>query len=197
MRTYDEHALLAKLELLDRRAKTVFAVSCAQRLFPLFERYAPAVRAPALSERLAEIVAAGWDLAATPMGEVQRMEAEATSMVPDEDDDGWVRESAYAQNAAAAVAYAMGAWRTDDPQQAVWAATQLYEAADYAFWQANPDADLNDSGAALGSGFVQAALTAMDEDLAIVASSASSALSWVELRRRADTEGRAWAATLP
>ncbi|WP_146069092.1 hypothetical protein [Cryobacterium sp. M23] len=88
MRTYDEHALLAKLELLDRRAKTVFAVSCAQRLFPLFERYAPAVGAPALSERLAEIVAAGWDLAATPMGEVQRMEAEATSMVPDEDDDG-------------------------------------------------------------------------------------------------------------
>ena len=101
MRTYDEHALLAKLELLDRRAKTVFAVSCAQRLFPLFERYAPAVRAPALSERLAEIVAAGWDLAATPMGEVQRMEAEATSMVPDEDDDGWVRESAFAQNVAA------------------------------------------------------------------------------------------------
>jgi hypothetical protein len=51
-------------------------------------------------------------------------------MVPYEDDD-WAVEAGYAQNAIAAIAYAARSWLTDDPQEAVWAARQVYEAADY------------------------------------------------------------------
>ena len=40
-------------------------------------------------------------------------------------------EAGYAQNAIAAIAYAARAWLTDDPQEALWAARQVYEAADY------------------------------------------------------------------
>ena len=55
----------------------------------------------------------------------------AESMVPVEDDN-WIHESAYAQTAAAAVVYAIRIIRTADPHNAVWAARQLIEAADYA-----------------------------------------------------------------
>ncbi|WP_206750890.1 MULTISPECIES: hypothetical protein, partial [unclassified Cryobacterium] len=46
--------------------------------------------------------------------------------------DQWAFEAGYAQNAVAAVAYAARTWLTDEPQEAVWAARQVYEAADYA-----------------------------------------------------------------
>ncbi|TDW31098.1 uncharacterized protein DUF416 [Cryobacterium psychrophilum] len=192
MRTYDERVLMARLEPLDRRKRTAFAASCAQRLSPLFERYAQAAGVPAAADRLASILAAAWDLTSQPAGEVMAMEADATSMVPDEDEDGWVPESAYGQNGAAAVSYALSTWRTDDPQNAVWAALQVYEAADYAFWQANPDADPNEDGTALRSEFVQAALSAIDQDLDAVASGPPS---WDGLRQRAEADGRTWAAT--
>lgn len=125
---------------------------------------------------------------------MQAMEAEATSMVPDEDDDGWVLESAYGQNGAAAVSYALSTWRTDDPQHAVWVALQVYEVADYAFWQANPNADANEDGPVLRSEFVQTALSAIDQALDAVASGPPL---WDDLRQRAEVDGRSWAATYP
>ncbi|WP_146069018.1 DUF416 family protein [Cryobacterium sp. M23] len=197
MRTYDERAVLARLEPLDRRAKTAFAAACAQRLFPLFERYARVVNHPAQSQRLALILAGAWDLASGQADDMQQMEAEASTMVPDEDDDGWVLESGYAQNAAAAVAYTISTWRKDDAQHAVWAALQMYEVADYAFWRTKPNADVNDRGpdsAVLRSEFVQTALSAIDRDLD---AAASSPLSWLELRQRTTSEGLTWAAILP
>lgn len=194
MRTYDEPVLLARLEPLDREAKTAFAASCAQLLFPLFERYSRVTGAPAAAERLASILAAAWHLASRPAVEVQEMEADATSMVPDEDHDGWVLESAYGQNGAAAVSYALSTWRTDDPQRAVWAARQVYEVADYAFWQTNPNADANEDGPALRSEFVQAALSAIDKALDAVASGPPL---WDDVRQQAEVDGRSWAATFP
>ena len=152
MRTYDECALFARLEPLDRRAKTAFAAACAQRLFPLFERYVGVVNHPAQSQRLALILAATWDLASG---------------------------------------------RMDDARHAAWAALQLYEVADYAFWQTNPDADVNDrraESAVLRSEHVQTALSAIDRDLDAVA---SSPLSWLELRQRTTSEGLTWVATFP
>ena len=62
MRIYDERALLARLEPFDRGAKTAFAAACAQRLLPLFERYARVDGATAHAHRLAEILAAAWDV---------------------------------------------------------------------------------------------------------------------------------------
>jgi hypothetical protein len=62
--------------------------------------------------------------------EHQRDAAEA--LAPSEaDEDAWVTESALAQNAAAAVAYAIKCRLTGNAQYAVWAARQIYEALDY------------------------------------------------------------------
>lgn len=86
------------------------------------------------------------------------------------------------------------AWRTDDPQHAVWAALRVYEVADYAFWQTNPNADANEDGPALRSEFVQTALSAIDQPLDAVASGPPL---WDDLRQRAEVDGRSWAATFP
>lgn len=47
-RQYDEPALLVSVERLDRWAKAAFATACAQRLFPLYERYARSAQEAAL-----------------------------------------------------------------------------------------------------------------------------------------------------
>lgn len=92
--------------------------------------------------------------------------------MPDEEDEGWVAESAYGQSGAAAVAYALRTQLSDDPQEAIWGARQLYEAADYAAQQQNADLELNDPGAEellLCTPVVQEALAGIEHDLARVA----------------------------
>lgn len=129
MRVYDEHALLVRLEPLDRWAKTAFAAACAQRLFPLYERYVRSAGRLASAQILADILSTAWDIAAGRVVNLQPLQAEAESMVPAEDGN-WVLESGYGQNAAAAVAYAIRTWLSDDPQEAAWAARQIYDVAD-------------------------------------------------------------------
>ncbi|WP_411709909.1 DUF416 family protein [Arthrobacter sp. B10-11] len=62
MRAYDERALLVRLNRLDRWAKTAFATACAQRLYPLYERYARSAQTTAKARRLAEILSCTWDV---------------------------------------------------------------------------------------------------------------------------------------
>jgi hypothetical protein len=47
------------------------------------------------------------------------------------DEQDTKKEPTYAQDAAASVAYAIGARLTDDPQEAAWAARRAFEAVDY------------------------------------------------------------------
>jgi hypothetical protein len=72
---------------------------------------------------------------------LEAKEAIAEALVPYED-DSWVQELAYAQNAGAAVVYAIRCHRTADPQEAAWAARQVNEALFY--WvNAHNDFDWN------------------------------------------------------
>jgi hypothetical protein len=128
---YDETVFLRRLEPLDGSSKTAFAAACAERLWPLVERYASAAAVPAgrvMPLRVA--LDAVWRSCAGGSEDVRGVQMLAESMVPGEDDQ-WVFETGYGQNAIAAVAYAARTWLTDDPQEAVWAARQVYEAADY------------------------------------------------------------------
>ncbi|MDQ0077888.1 DUF416 family protein [Arthrobacter oryzae] len=183
MLVYDENALLARLEPLDRWAKTAFAAACAQRLFPHYERYARSADTLAHAQILADILSTAWDVASGRVVIVQPLQSEAESMVPSEDGDNAL-ESGYAENAAVAVAYAIRTWLSDDPQEAVWAARQVFDVADYAFWLANPNADVNDrssNNAVMKSDIVQEALSAIDRYLDAVASAPPS---WLDLRKR-------------
>ncbi|WP_181762763.1 DUF416 family protein [Rhodococcus spelaei] len=196
LQTYDELAFGKRLAALDRRSKTAFAASCAERLLPLFERYARSVEAVELGSRLGVIVAAAWEVASGVEADVRAYQDEAGAMVPS-DEDSWILETGYGQNAAAAAAYAVGTWLTDDPQEAALAAYQVYELADYAVQQINPSLDLNAAGSEtriLASGIVQSALTALDRALAAAESAPST---WQKLRADAEADGQEWAGTLP
>lgn len=191
MLNYDEELLMLRLEPLDRSAKTAFAAACAQRLMPLYDRYARQVGDSSLQQRLAVIVSAAWAAASGRDVEASRLEADAESMVPDEDDEGWTASRAYAGNAAAAAAYALRAWLTDDPQEAVWAARQLFDAADLAYFQANPGLSFvteEENKASLESPVVQSAISAIQRDLEAI----EKATPWFDVRQRAEAEGSDW-----
>lgn len=195
-REYDEQEILARLAALDRRSRTAFAASCAERLVPLFERYARSVGAPELGPRLRGLADAAWDAASGVDIDADAYQAEAEGMVPS-DADGWLLETGYGQNAAAAVAYAIRTWLTDAPQEAAWAAHQVYELADYAVLQGDSGLDLNSPGAerrVLESAAVQRALTAIARSLSVVE---DAPLTWRELRAEAEADGEQWARALP
>ncbi|MFV0462659.1 MAG: hypothetical protein ACK5MP_05600 [Nostocoides sp.] len=117
------------------------------------------------------------------------------SLVPYED-DGWVLESGYAQNGIAAIAYANRSWLGDGPQEAVWAARQVYEAADYGAQQIKPAAVHAYSAeveAELAlTPVVRAAIRGISEDL--VAAGKESA---EVVRQRARTAAGAFVTLLP
>ena len=193
--SYDEQSLRDRLAVLDRRSKTAFAASCAQRLRPLFERYARVVGKPELGVRLGLVVAAAWDVAGGADVDMRPFQEEAEGLVPS-DNDGWLVETGCAQNAATAAAYAVRAWLTNDPQEAAWAGRQVYELADYAVLQSMPDLDLNAVGASAlveASAMVQLALAALERALRGVESGPST---WDQLRAEAASDGDKWLAVI-
>jgi hypothetical protein len=196
MLKYDKMLLMLRLEPLDRTAKTAFAAACAQRLVPLSDRYALQVGDSSRLVRLGIIVSATWEAASGRDVEAIRLSEEAELMVPDEDDEGWTAGRAYASNAAAAAAYALRTWLTNDPQEAAWAARQLLDAADLVYFQANPGGSFvaeEQDKASLESPVVQSAISAVHRDLEAI----ENARPWFEVRQRAEEEGREWAATVP
>lgn len=96
MRIYDEPALTARLALLDHRAKIAFSAACAQRLMPLFARYAEKTGAAAHAQRLAHILLVAWQAASDGPVDVRGLDSEAASFCPS-DDAEWVFEMGYAQ----------------------------------------------------------------------------------------------------
>ncbi|WP_284982866.1 DUF416 family protein [Arthrobacter sp. efr-133-TYG-118] len=195
MLEYDEMLLMLHLEPLDRLAKTAFAAACAERMVPLSNRYERRV-GDQREQRLAAIVSAAWQAVSGNDVDATLLETEAVSMIPDEDDDGWTAGRSYAGNAAAAAGYAIRTWRTNDPQHAAWAARQIFDAADLAYFQANPGRSFLTEGeqnASLESTVVQSAISAIQRDLEAV----NNAWPLSELRQRAQQEGQEWAATVP
>ena len=196
MINYDEMLLMLRLEPLERSAKTAFAAACAHRLVPLSDRYCQQVGDSLREQRLAVIVSAAWQAASGRDIDATRLKAEAEDMVPDEDDDGWTAGRTYAGNAAAAAAYALRTWLTNDPQEAAWAARQLLDAADLAYFQANPGGGFTDEAeekASRESPVVQSVIFAIHRDV----ESIENGRPWSELRQRAELEGRNWASTVP
>ena len=195
MLDYDEGVLRGRLSRLGRSEKTAFAAACAQRLLPLFVRYAEVTRRGD-TRALAGVLEDTWRAAAGDEVDLEHAPGIAEEMVPP-DDAEWVHELGYGQSAAASVAYAARTWLTDDPQEATWAARQVYEAADYAAQRSLPALDLNAPDAErrlLESPVVQSALSGLSSDLA-----AAEAMSggWEALRERARREGEVWARSLP
>lgn len=108
----------------------------------------------------------------------------------------------YAQNAAAALAYAIRTWLSDDAHEAAWAARQVYEAAEYSFSQPDmgPDellvrkvSDISAQNAGLDSSAgMQSVLAFLDQALGMCEDKPSS---WDQLQRLARSAGQSWASS--
>ena len=126
---YDETALKERVAGLPEAERTLLAAACAERLMPLYEWIARAAgSAEAASIRSALDLA--WSASASAQ-QAEQAQREVEDLVPDEDDEDAHVDVALVQNAIAAVAYALRAMGSHDAQDVVWAARQLYEAADY------------------------------------------------------------------
>lgn len=196
---YNEKQIVTELARVDQKRQTAFAASCAERLMPLFAKYT-SVTGDGDPEGLRGVLDHVWNAV---RGDDEGFELAADrdvaeSMVPSDEDD-WVFEMGYGQNAAAAVVYAIRTWMSGDAQEAAWAARQVYEAADLAAQQSLPAlTNLNDSEVArqlLESQAVQAALRGISSDLSAVQSESDD--RWAGLQRRARDEGAEWAGQLP
>lgn len=129
---YDEEAMVERLRGLPPVQRTLYALLCVSRILPAYRRYqektghGDADAVEAVAERL-------WE--AVEGGSVERLDLEAglslvSSLMPSEDD--WDDETQpYAEDALAALAYAIRAQLTEDPQEAAWAGRRCYEAAEY------------------------------------------------------------------
>lgn len=130
---YDESSNREALGLLSPPLRVAFALLCASRLTYAYEHFCErtgrgnAVAFRAAFERL-WLDALGVE--AMTVTEVADTAELCMRLVPSEE-DGWDEETQpYAEDAAAALAYAARARMTNDPQEAAWAARRVYEAVD-------------------------------------------------------------------
>jgi hypothetical protein len=129
---FDERSLISTLQSLAPLLRAAFAASCAERHMPLYENF-DRLSGRGASEPLTAAMALLWSdqgdaLAITVLKEhlIRVMAALPNEM----DESNWPRQQACAEDAAAAVAYALRCRITAEPQEAAWAARRCYELAD-------------------------------------------------------------------
>lgn len=135
---------LGPLPRLPPVARAAFAAACAERLLAAY-RWFHERTGQGDPDALEDALEALWtDLIGGRSTDLELQQRVAEGLVPSED-DSWMPESAFAQHAAAAVAYAIGSRLRDDAEQAAWAARQVYDALD--LWIiTRDDLDLNVAG---------------------------------------------------
>ena len=127
---YDEADDLQRLNRLPVSLRVLFALLVVLRILPAYRRFHAKTRRgdPVVLEGIVEQL---WkDLLGSKLSneELQSMVAMTTALIPRED-DGWDQETQpYAEDAAAALAYAVRARLTGNVQEAGWAARRGYEA---------------------------------------------------------------------
>ena len=137
---FDEINLAEKLTRLSPLLRAAFAAACAQKLAHAYSTYA--IRSNRDPEVLNHVFALLWnDLNGTTRSddELESQIETAMALIPKEEDE-WIAEQAAADDAAAALAYALRCRRDGSVQDAVWAARRAYNALDdYIITQENID----------------------------------------------------------
>jgi hypothetical protein len=133
-RKYDESALTEELAPLDVQQCVLFSAACAERLMLALKRACDALGREESFHIIREALDLGWSIHADSSSNSRHLDQirnEVEHLVPKDDDENWVPSLAIVQNAAAAVAYMLRGWVSGDRQNSVWAARQLFEAADF------------------------------------------------------------------
>jgi uncharacterized protein YjaG (DUF416 family) len=146
---FDEVALRDRLGWIPAVLRATFAASSAQRLLPAYLVFAQKME-PAGGRLLVSLLdQLWWELEegkAAAVSQMQRKIAIATGLIPGKDAEGTAPGQAYAEDAAAAVTYALRCQRNGEAQEAAWAARRVYEALDH-FVIAQEKIDVNHPGA--------------------------------------------------
>jgi uncharacterized protein YjaG (DUF416 family) len=134
---YDEKLLVLRLSRLPHALRAAFAGLCADRLFPRYEEYAEdnvknLEEAARLLEDLWNAIAHG-----RAQKDLQDALARCMALLPPDDSD-----SAGAEDAISALAYAFRALLTGESQEAAYAARCAYEIVDHDV-TADDDVDLS------------------------------------------------------
>ena len=129
---YDEADLAKQLGRLSVTLRPAFAAACAQRVAQASSTYAVRSNKEGDSEALNQIFAAFWnDLNGHPMSDSElEGQIEASRALIPEDEDEWILEQGAAEDAAAALTYALRCRRNGSVQEAIWAARRTYDALD-------------------------------------------------------------------
>jgi hypothetical protein len=127
---YDEIELAGKLSVLTPPARTLFVCACAERLMPAY-RWFCLVTGSDDHGLVREALNVAWASAAgEAVAELDSLRKRIIDLAPHSDDLQISLGHAVAQNAVACVCYALEVCQTGDVQASVWAARQLYDAAD-------------------------------------------------------------------
>jgi uncharacterized protein YjaG (DUF416 family) len=192
---YDEPRLVSEISRLTNQFRTAFAAASAERLLPAYVRYSEQ-RGRGDANELASILEQLWgDLGSgTVSADIDAPIANCMALTPREADGPWIDSQAAAEDAGAALAYALRSWKTGDSQEAAWAARRAYEALDD-FVINRLGIDVNNPGArdrVRQHPLVQAELARQQRDLAELrdASGQPTASVVSRLRDRAREEAR-------
>lgn len=130
MTAFDKQVLQNRLDDIGPNGRTLFALSCAERLFPLYKSYGEASR-QGDAGRLRSTLNQLWESMTSqqPCGKLSYLD-EYESLIPHEDEQ-WTPLNPLAENAVAALAYACQCQVDGHTDNALWAAVQGYEAVDY------------------------------------------------------------------
>jgi uncharacterized protein YjaG (DUF416 family) len=166
---FNEQWLIEKLNELSLALRVLFAAIAAERLSPAYLNYSRLTGhgdPKALSAALERL----WrDVGGERMDgeEVQENLEQVMKLLRREDDNSWIPEQARAEDAAAAVAYALRCRENGQSTDSAWAARRAYEAVDH-FVIAKMGIDISTPGAneaVLSSPLVQAELARQQRDI--------------------------------
>lgn len=123
---YDETEIADRLTALLPADRALFTCACAERLMPALQWFCDAVGSVNYMV-VREALDAAWSLddACWAAGQY-----DLGALLPCSEEGDLALASTVAMNAVACVVYALEVCKTGEVQKAVWAARQLYEAAD-------------------------------------------------------------------
>jgi uncharacterized protein YjaG (DUF416 family) len=185
---FNEAELVQKLDELVPRARVAFAAACAERMLPAYVAFSTRANrgdAPALAEMLERV----WNDLLGDRIEIRQLQTcveRCAALIPGEDEEPWLEDQPYADDAASAVAYTLRALERGEPRESAWAARRAYEALDH---HVTHRLGIDDEDQAASHVLVQAELQrqARDlEDLRVAGEKPADAI--VRLRDRARVE---------
>jgi len=191
---FNEDLLTTELDRIVFPLRVIFAATVAERLLPAYGNFAyKSGRGD--PNMLTEILERLWqDIQGTQMDsdELQQNIDLSIKLIPREDDIPWIPDQAWAEDAVAAVTYALRSRQNGTSRESAWAARRAYEALDH-FVASREDIDPNIVGAeerVLSNPLVQDELMRQQRDLRELFTEAQQDIATLaqKLRQRAKAE---------